>query len=809
MQRSFIFILFTSLTLWLSAQVPVQNIKGRVIDVDAKSPLAGATVFLADSTLGIGTETDTDGYFLLENVPIGRQQVKCSYFGYANYLSPSIILTSAKEYELSIEMQEQIKTEEAVIITANEEQKTQAKPVNEFSTISTRSFSIEQVQRYPATMGDPARMAMAFPGVQASRDYQNDIIIRGNSPAGLLWRLEGVDIINPNHFARIGGSGGSITIFSLSLMGESDFSTGAFAPEYGNATSGVFDMKFRKGNMEKYEFTGRAGMIGLDLATEGPIKKGKSSFLANYRYSTLGLISKLGFRLSFSNGASAFQDLSFNIYSKVGKNGSINFFGVGGDSRSQVLGVKDTTQWNEYDDRYLTDYKTRTAATGISYNHLLDEKSYIKAAVAFSGQAIDSYEDLLFTKVGGIDTLKFSKEKYRIWQVSSSVNYVRKFSARTTLKTGLISKIMGGNISNLTYNGIKGYLDTLQSGTVALSAVIQPYAQLRYRINEKLTFTGGVHALYFTLNNSSAIEPRASLSWQFHSKQNLTLAYGLHSQVIPIGTYYATQFDSNSRYIDKNADGSFNYTNMGLKLPKAHHFILSYHFNFLEFFKVKAETYFQYMYHLPVMGTSYNPTGTDALLVNSTNMMYNDRFGYGIGGLQSKGTGQNYGLDLTVERFFSNRMFFLLNSSVFRSQYQAANGKTYSTRYDNRFSSSLLLGKEWEFKSKGALEAGFRVSYTGGLRYTPSNIEQSRQYQVYVPIYAQSHNTQFPNVFRIDTRVAYRWNGKRVAYLLSLDFQNITNRKNVVEFYYDIQTKQLAPRYSSALVPLLNFTIDF
>ena len=293
------------------AQNPAQTIKGTVVDQDSRQPLIGATVLIESIEPSMGTTTDVDGSFRLENVSVGRHTIRCQYLGYEAFISENIILNSAKELVLNIALVEAGHTTDEVVVTAF---KHSNEALNTMSIVSTRSFSVEETQRYAASANDPSRMAMGFPGVQASRDNRSDIVIRGNSGIGLLWRLEGIDIPNPNHFARKGSSGGGITVFSVSMLDNSDFSTGAFPAEYGNAFSGVFDIHFRKGNREKREYSFRAGLLGLDFSTEGPLKKGRSSYLINYRYSTLGLLNQMGIHLVGPRVDNNFQDLSFNLY---------------------------------------------------------------------------------------------------------------------------------------------------------------------------------------------------------------------------------------------------------------------------------------------------------------------------------------------------------------------------------------------------------------------------------------------------------------------------------------------------------------
>lgn len=784
-------ILFISLILlsFLStqAQSPTQNIKGKVFDMDSKQALEGATVMLADTALGIGTFTDENGEFRLDNVPVGRQIVLAEYLNYKPYSSGEILLTSGKELELNIGMIEAIGSTNAVVIKANGDKvNDKVKPNNEFATVSTRQVSIEQVMRQPTTFADPSRAMMATPGVQQSRDYQNDIVIRGNASSGLVWRLEGIDIANPNHFGRVGGSGGTISIFSLSLMGQSDFSTGAFAPEYGNATSGVFDMHFRNGNNEKREYTIRAGVIGLDFATEGPIQKNKSSYLVNYRYSTLALLGKVGFRLAYDNSTSTFQDLSFNLHFKQGNKGSLNVFGVGGISEVWLTPPSDTSKWEKpipkFSDYYKSDYKTRTGAVGFNYTYLLDDKSYLRVVGVATANRITGAEDTIST---AIVPYPLSRDDHTNGRYATTISYNRKFSARTALRAGVFVNRLFYNSFSSVYNRLAKETDTLQLAKGG-AWLVQPYAQVRYRVTEKLTFTGGFHSLYFFLNNTYSLEPRAALSYVMNEKHSFTFAYGLHGQTLPIGTYFAT------------TKGISGYPNLHLKMQKAHHLVAGYNVNIGVATHIKAEGYYQYLYNLPVSAN-----------IDSTYAAINDRYGYGRGLLVSKGTGQNYGIDLTLEQFLSKHAFFLISGSIYKSQYQPLNGNTYSTRYDSRFSTSSTLGKEFVFKNGGAIEAGARIIYTGGLRYTAADSLLSKQTLSYIGDATNPYTRMFPNYFRVDTRVAYRWSRPKYSASVSLDIQNLTNHLNPMEYYWNPQTKSLGVRYGSGIIAIVTGMIDF
>lgn len=785
MKKQIVLVLFLYCYTWALAQtLPTQTVRGTVVDADSKSPLIGATVFIADVEPIIGTTVDIDGTYKLENVPIGRHTIKAQFLGYQEFKSENIIVNSAKELVLDINLTESIQTTQEIVVTDTEGK--QHKPLNEMSVVSARSFSVEETQRYPASINDPSRMAMGFAGVQANRDNNSDIIVRGNSPMGVLWRLEGIDIPNPNHFARIGSSGGGITIFSASLLSNSDFSTGAFAAEYGNAFSSVFDMRFRKGNNEKREYTMRVGLIGLDFATEGPFKKGGASYLVNYRYSTLGILNKLGVHLVGARVDNTFQDLSFNLaFPTKNKKHAFTWFGIGGLSREFTSVDKDTLTWKTYTDYLQSDFSTNMATTGITHTVSLDNKSYIKTTLAGMISQAYWFNDTLTT-----DRVASSvgKEEYIDGRISLASFYNRKINSKITLKTGLFFSQLFFNYYKDIYNRNTTNTDTLFN-LKGNTQLFQPYAQIRYRLNNRLTLQAGVHAVLLTLNGTYSIEPRLAFKYDLGKGHSLSFGYGLHGRMLPLGSYF-TQL--------KDSLGQIQLVNKNLPMLKSHHLVLGYDMYAKNGFHIRSEIYCQLLGSVPV-GTAQD----------SSFWLLNERDGFAQEKLTSTGTGLNYGLDLTIEKFFGNQFFVLTSMAYYRSLSKSLDGVTRSTRFDGIFNTSFMGGKEFTFKKGGVLQLGLRLIYAGGLRYTPADSLASIAANEFIPDLNQIYAKQAPAYFRIDGRIAYRKNFKKVTYWLALDVQNATNRRNVRSEIYDPLEQKIKYAYQSGIVPVLSFQLDF
>ncbi|WP_341833057.1 carboxypeptidase-like regulatory domain-containing protein [Sphingobacterium thalpophilum] len=196
-------------------QVVTETVKGTVIDKNTRLPLTGATIVISSSHGTKSVSTDAQGIFRLQQVPVGRQQLQVRMAGYKPEEFTELLITSGRENMVNVEMETQTNALAEAIVYANAGKQ----PLNQMAMTSGRSFSPEETNRYAGAFFDPARMAQSFPGVAAGGD-DNEIIVRGNSPKSLQWRLEGIEIVNPNHFGAEGAAGGGIRLSQYHGIGK-------------------------------------------------------------------------------------------------------------------------------------------------------------------------------------------------------------------------------------------------------------------------------------------------------------------------------------------------------------------------------------------------------------------------------------------------------------------------------------------------------------------------------------------------------------------------------------------------------------
>ncbi|OOG72980.1 TonB-dependent receptor [Algoriphagus sp. A40] len=763
----------------LHAQTLTQTVRGKVVDQVSKAPIPGATVMILNTDPLMGVATDVDGDFKISQVPLGTHTLRVSFVGYQDLILPNVLVNSGKEVVLAITIEEDFGQLDEVVVMGAEKERT----VNDMVTVSGRTFSVEETRKFAAAVNDPGRMATSFSGVVGTDDGNNNISIRGNSPNGLLWRMEGIDIPNPNHFVNPGTSGGGISILSSQLLANSDFLTSAFPAEYGNALGGVFDLSLRKGNNEKREFTLQAGFLGTDVAAEGPIAKNyKGSYLINYRYSTLSILSKLGIPLG--DFVTDFQDLSFNFYLPAGKKSSFSIFGFGGLSDQNGDAEKDSLTWEGEGDRYSSRYFSNTGAVGIKYSYMINNSNFLQTTVLASGHEIGDDVERLDDEY---NDQKWSYENFGNSKITFSSVLNSKLSARSNLRSGIYVNQLS---YNLVENGREDEGDPMETfiNSKGNTQSIQAFSQLNYRASERLTFNVGLHYLQLLLNNSNSIEPRISASYELDEKQRFSLGYGLHSQVQPLGTYFAEQEEN----------GQISLPNKDLGLSKSHHFVVGYDRQLNPFLRMKIEGYYQHLFNIPVK------PGAD-----ETYSILNQQWTYMTDPLVNDGLGKNYGGEFTLEQFTHKNLYFLLSASVYNSLYKTQENKWRNTLYNGNANLTLTVGKEYELKKNRVLGLNLRSIYGGGLRATPIDLEQSITENQTVYDETRAFEEQNPAYFRTDLRVSLKWNRPKSTSTLALDIQNTTNRKNIYGSYFEPMKGEIETAYQTPLIPLISYRIEF
>ncbi|SDL01309.1 Outer membrane receptor proteins, mostly Fe transport [Catalinimonas alkaloidigena] len=778
-RKPFLLLLLLLLVHVGYAQHATQTIRGTLKDQDSQTPLVGATVRILQSDPVQGAVTDLDGNFRIENVPVGRVSLWITYTGYEERVVSNLLVTAAKEVILNVPMQESVASLDEVVVTS---ETNQGDVLNDMALVSARSFSVEETQRYAGSINDPARMVASFAGVTGNAEGNNDIVVRGNSPKGILWRLEGVETPNPNHFASEGATGGPINALNSNMLDNSDFFSGAFPAEYGNALSGVFDMRFKKGNNEQREFTLGASMIGLDVTAEGPFSKQYGgSYIANYRYSALQLFSEIGI-LDYG-GVPKYQDASFNVELPVGKKNVVTVYGLGGLSSIHLVEEND-------EEKPLNRYEQSAdlGVLGLTHTWFLNEKSFLSNALTASGTRMGSVDDLP-AEAGGFYNVSKASINKSTYRLSSTYDY--KWSAKHKFQVGAIYSQRYYNALATEYNFETDQTDEVLSDKGS-TYTWQAFGNWKFRMNEQWTLTSGLHYLYFGLNGSGSVEPRVGLRWDATPKHSFTAGFGLHSRLESISIYLAKA---------PQADGALTTPNRSLQPTKAAHLVLGYNYQLNPLTHFKVEAYYQHLYQVPIDPTS----GSTFSLLNETEDFVTRR-------LVNEGTGRNYGLEFTLERSFQKGFYYMTTLSLYRSLYTPQDGVERNTAFAGNYVANLLGGKEFTLGKPAKNRVLFintKIGLIGGARYTPINLSASQALGTEVRDELRPYGNKGDDVFFLNLAVGIRRNRKNTTHEWKLDVTNLTNNQALVNEYYQPVTGQIEGSPQLSILPNIIYTFKF
>ena len=766
------------------------TIRGEVFDKSTNQPVIGATVIIKDSNPVVATSTNEEGRFIFEKIPVGRYDIEIRFLGYLTFIQKSVQVKNAEETLLSIKLTINVHELNEVTITSDQRIVT-----NEAALLSARSFKVEELSSIPGGIDDPARMVRKFPGVSPNADVLTNVTnVRGNATRGTRWRLDDMDIYNPNHFGLLDGSGGSLTIFSQKLLTNTDFYSGAFPADFGNALGGVFDMRFRNGNMNKKQHSIQISAIGLDASTEGPMnKKGNSSYLINYRYSTTGLVE------NFLNlgGIPVFQDISFKLHFKTKGNGAINVFGLGGISSMTNIPEPDSSKWNSTWSNFGSLTKSATGTAGVTYLKPINKKTYIKTTALGTGMKMTQLRYYLDYDYITKDTTRVGNDKDYKFSWQGFINH--KFSNKHTHRSGIILNYLNSDVNymeaeNDTLNTLNGttLVDTMRYGQGS-SILIQAYSRSQFYLSSKCQLNVGIHSMLLTLTNELSVEPRLSFRYRLNKSSSINFAYGLHSQMEPFFTYISKQYSNESQ--------SFIRQNHDLKFNKAQHFNIAYFKKFTQQFRIGLETYYQQQYNM-VTAVNYPISRVGGY-----------DFTFESFDLNNGGKGQNYGVEFSAERSFNKDYYILGNASIFEANYTANDGITRNSSANARYIFNLVFGKEWRIgKKKGKfnyLSINLSGTSSGPQYFMPLDLQKSVESGYYQADYNQPNALQQNPLTILDASIIYKRNRKKSNSQLTLQATNLLNNRPIVGVAFDRENAEQDIYFGTGFLPIISWRINF
>jgi hypothetical protein len=761
------------------------SIRGQILDRQTQSPLPGATVTIVGSNPLTGTITSDNGTFVLTGLNVGQYELKISYLGYHTNITDPVSVMTGKESSIIVLLDENIMTVPEVEIKS-EYRKNRA--INRMATVGVRSFSVDETSRFAGSYNDPARMVASFAGVTSGIDNRNDIIIRGNSPMGVQWRIDDMEIPNPNHFAAVGTTGGPVTILNNNLVTNSDFMTGTFPAQYSNTSAGVFDLKMRSGNSTKREYWFGIGWNGLEFGTEGPItRKQNASYLFSYRYSILQLLGKLGISIGL---VPDYHDINMKISFNAKKAGSFTLTAIGGKSYIELFDSREpSSDWlfPDYGEDIANGSNLGVLGIGhqIFFSPVLNWKTTLYCVASETFTRIDTFSNIHTSPA--------------LWAGERSYETKYSLASKMTSKVDPENALMAG--VNLDYFNL-GYRDSSMlrgsfvrhTGTKEKMWLARGFLQWQHFF-EKWNFTAGINGLWLSLNRSVAVDPRLGIEWIVSGNQTITIGTGLYSQMQPKVIYFI---------LTPDLQGNYRQNNLRLGLTRSFQSSMGYEIMISKDLRFKSEIYLQHLFNVPV-----NPAIPQYSLINQGHGFFLDR--QYSDSLVNEGSGKNYGVELTLEKYFQKNLFFLFTASVFRSTYVGFDQTERRTAFDIGYSLNAAAGYEFIMGRRkwGVMSFGLKATWAGCNPYLP--YDQNATVLAAEPLYdwEKAYQPVFPEYKRFALRFGIRRNLPGYTMDFALDLQYRTSFTNVALQRINPLTGEIRNFFSLSFFPMATWRLLF
>ena len=774
-----LYLLFLLGNFALTAQVPTQTLRGTVTDAVTHQPLAGAdlrartpdTVYLAVS--------DAYGEYAFADLPVGRYTLDANYVGYASLQLPGVLVQSGAATVQEIELEQGLALDEVTVSAG----------VPARLPTGVEAIPIEQVQRFPATFYDPARLAGSYAGVAGTNDQANGLSVRGNSPAGLQWRLEGVEIVNPNHTPNAGTIsdratlyGGGVNILSAQLLGTTELHKGPFAARFGNVTGGVLDLRFRNADAEAPRNAAQVSLLGFDVATERRLfKNSEASIIANARYSFTGLLAEAG--VDFGGEEIRFADLALSTYLPVGNDGAyFKLFGVYGTSSNRFRGSDELEADDEPEKNLFDiDFESRTGIAGASYVRPLGTRTVWSSTLAYS------YTDPQRRKTRRSSGDTAEGESLQQAKLALHTGLAHRLRANQQLRGGFYATRHRFDAIYNLFGGGDQLIDNLPDATL-----FEGYAEWDVSWTARLRTVLGVSTQYYTYGeNNTSLEPRVRLEYRAADRHRFTLAYSLVSQ-LPTPFVHLT---------NNNPGPLFGYSGAGLGFQRAHYGSLSYAYFLPKNRQLTLTAYYQQLYDVAI----------DEDLIFPSYVALNQLDDLPLTALINEGLGRNAGLEASFQQRLQASWYYLINASLIDSKYgTTANDRiAFPTRFDVGYLANATVGREWTTRRADRfLGINGRLNYSGGLRTPRVDLEASRAAGTTVYDRLRPFNDS-RSYFRADLRAYWKLNHPKRTTTLALDIQNLTNTENYAFDYYDSVLDEVVERTQLGLIPNLTYRVEW
>ncbi len=734
------------------------SIHGRMTDSETGAPLADGHVICVGTRFG--STTDENGGYEIPGVPVGSYTVRMSYIGYETRTVTDIIVKSRRIAFVDGALLPSAVKGQAVEITAGYFTR------EDNRSASTVRFGYEEIRRAPGSGGDVSRILMSLPSVAKVNDQSNGLIVRGGNPVENAFFIDGIEVPNINHFPDQASSSGPIGMINVDLIKDVAFHSGAFPSVYGDRLSSVMDITLREGNRKEFDGQLDLNFAGFGGVAEGPLARGRGSWLISARRSYLDLVVK-AFDVG-STVAPRYGDGQAKVAFDLNRNHSVSLIGFWGDDHN----APDRETGLENDMQVYGRQDITTGTAGLTWRALWGKNAVSRTALSHTQWSFD--EDWYETSTGRYQIRNRSLERSTVLR---NVNHVR-------LTDGLGFEF-GADVKSLVSDYDNGYLGT----TSAMGDTVLPvrfdtrlsgfkyglFVDAVLRPVRWLTFEGGLRADRFTVNRNRTVSPRISVSAALSEMTTVKASAGLFRQNLP--ALLLAQNASLRRAGD----------------PQAIHWVAGVDRMITENTRLTVELYQKFYSRLPADPAQ---PGLNVFDMKPSAL---------TGRLTDRGKAESYGVEVTVQKKLASKVYGLASATWFRARYRGADGVWRNRDYDNR----LAFSAEGGYKPNRSWEFSLRWIYAGGVPYTPLDLDASKRLHRIVLDGSRINAVRYPDYHSMNVRFDRRFNFRSTNLIFYLSAWNVYNRKNVAQYFWNDREQRQDVIYQWLILPVFGLEYEF
>ncbi len=717
-------------------------IRGTVKDKLTNEAIIGANVTLLGTEMG--TSTDLDGVYNIENIKPGFYNIQVSYIGYETVSQYEIEIQGIRPTIFNFELSENAKQLDEVVVKAASFKKTAESPV------SLRTIGVSEIKRNPGGNRDISRVIQSLPGVTSTASFRNDLIIRGGAPNENRFFIDEVEVPVINHFATQGSSGGPAGILNVDFIREVDFYSGAFPANRGNALSSVFNFKYKDGRDDRIGFTATAGATDIGMTLDGPVGK-KSSFLVSARRSYLQFLFK-AIGLPF---LPTYTDFNAKYKYKINEKNEITFIGLGAVDDFVLNKVANETEAKQFILDRLPVNNQWNYTNGIVYKHYGNNgfTTFVLSRNMLNNEAVKYLDN----ETTNPDKLIL---KYKSQEIEN------KLRLETSHKIGEWQYLLGigyeyVKYNNTTFNKIYTNAGPEEINFTTAIAIHKygAFANLsRKFFSEKLTLSLGMRAdaNSYSVKMSNPLDqfsPRFSASWQISEKLAYNFNIGKYFQLPP---YTVLGYSVNDVLVNKQNE---------IKYIGANHIVTGFEFNLSPASRVTVEGYYKTYQNYPFLlreQISLANLGGDFGVIGNEPVIPVSR-------------GRTYGLEVLFQQRLFKGFYGIAAYTFGKSEFSNKNNVYAPSSWDSRHIINLTMGKRFGRN----WELGVKYRFQSGLPNTPFSPNSdlatnwNRNFSG-IPDYSAINSIRNDAFSALDLRIDKKWFFKGWDLNLFFDIQNIT-----------------------------------